>query len=141
MVPNARSPITGFAALLATSSTGAKVRSISIAASSRAIAVATERTGGDAVARDDRCRREMGERRRHAVDAPALVIDRDERGHVGVERVQVPDERAHGLGISGICTEERDTGEGDVGMEPPRLGVERRAGETAEEQSRDDAPE
>jgi len=75
------------------------------------------------------------------MDAPTLVIDRDQWGEAGVEGVDGADERPHGRWIPGVLTEERDARHWDVRVKAARFGIEHRTGQAAQEQARNGVAE
>ena len=50
--------------------------------------------------------------------------------------VKVANERAESFRVRGVLTKERDSRERNLGVKPPRVRVERRAGEPTEQQPR-----
>ena len=81
---------------------------------------------------------EMRKRRTQAMYAPALVVERDQRGVVGVECVQVVAQRAERVRVSVVAGEQNDTARPQVGQYGAGAVVETQPRDTDDEALTDD---
>ncbi len=97
-------------------------------------AVANARTAETPCAATTAAGREVRERRRQPMDAPALVIDRDQNRLVGQERTEVGGQRDERTELGDVAAKQDHTARGVAFQEGPRGPIERWAGNADHEE-------